>query len=244
MSVILSNQSHIVIDDKHHVDKDAVLATLNMKSICGQALHRRIMLTSGSSEHRILELKKNIQMDDGHTTPFITQLEMRSNVDFLEHDDDDAPDTPFYRTMTYASGRAFAVSMLDSLMSCVSSAQPQCCSGSGMGRGGGRGNGMGRGGGRGSGMGRGGGSGSGMGRGGGRGSGMGRGGGSGSGMGRGGGRGSGMGRGGGRGSGMGRGGGRGSGMGRGGDRGSGMGRGGGRGSGMGMGGGRGSGSMP
>ena len=55
MSVILSNQTHIVIDDKHHIDKEAVLATLNIKAMCGQALHRRLMLTSGkfTSEHRV-----------------------------------------------------------------------------------------------------------------------------------------------------------------------------------------------
>lgn len=43
-----------------------------------------------------------------------------SNVQFLDQDDDDDPDTELYLTQPFACGTAFAVSVLDSLMSAVS----------------------------------------------------------------------------------------------------------------------------
>lgn len=42
-----------------------------------------------------------------------------SNVQFLDQDDDDDPDTELYLTQPFACGTAFAVSVLDSLMSAV-----------------------------------------------------------------------------------------------------------------------------
>ena len=44
-----------------------------------------------------------------------------SNVQFLDQDDDDDPDTELYLTQPFACGTAFAVSVLDSLMSTVNS---------------------------------------------------------------------------------------------------------------------------
>jgi len=41
-------------------------------------------------------------------------------VQFLDQDDDDDPDTELYMTQPFACGTAFAVSVLDSLMSTVS----------------------------------------------------------------------------------------------------------------------------
>lgn len=41
------------------------------------------------------------------------------NVQFLDQDDDDDPDTELYLTQPFACGTAFAVSVLDSLMSTV-----------------------------------------------------------------------------------------------------------------------------
>jgi potassium large conductance calcium-activated channel subfamily M alpha protein 1 len=43
-----------------------------------------------------------------------------ANVQFLDQDDDDDPDTELYLTQPFACGTAFAVSVLDSLMSTVS----------------------------------------------------------------------------------------------------------------------------
>lgn len=50
----------------------------------------------------------------------ILELVNDSNVQFLDQDDDDDPDTELYLTQPFACGTAFAVSVLDSLMSTVS----------------------------------------------------------------------------------------------------------------------------
>jgi ABC-type sulfate transport system substrate-binding protein len=50
---------------------------------------------------------------------FSTELVNDSNVQFLDQDDDDDPDTELYLTQPFACGTAFAVSVLDSLMSTV-----------------------------------------------------------------------------------------------------------------------------
>ncbi|XP_047741352.1 calcium-activated potassium channel slowpoke [Hyalella azteca] len=53
----------------------------------------------------------------GANVPMITELINDSNVQFLDQDDDDDPDTELYLTQPFACGTAFAVSVLDSLMS-------------------------------------------------------------------------------------------------------------------------------
>lgn len=50
---------------------------------------------------------------------FSLELVNDSNVQFLDQDDDDDPDTELYLTQPFACGTAFAVSVLDSLMSTV-----------------------------------------------------------------------------------------------------------------------------
>ena len=47
----------------------------------------------------------------------ITELVNDSNVQFLEQDDNDDPDTELYLTQPFACGTAFAVSVLDAIMS-------------------------------------------------------------------------------------------------------------------------------
>jgi hypothetical protein len=47
----------------------------------------------------------------------ITELIVDNNVGFLDPDDDDEPDTELYLTEPFACGTAFAVSVLDSMMS-------------------------------------------------------------------------------------------------------------------------------
>lgn len=49
----------------------------------------------------------------------LLELVNDSNVQFLDQDDDDDPDTELYLTQPFACGTAFAVSVLDSLMSTV-----------------------------------------------------------------------------------------------------------------------------
>ncbi|KAK7901846.1 hypothetical protein WMY93_018615 [Mugilogobius chulae] len=53
----------------------------------------------------------------GTSVLMITELVNDSNVQFLDQDDDDDPDTELYLTQPFACGTAFAVSVLDSLMS-------------------------------------------------------------------------------------------------------------------------------
>ena len=56
----------------------------------------------------------------GACIPIITELVNDSNVQFIDpDDDDDDPDTELYLTQPFACGTAFAVSVLDSLMSTV-----------------------------------------------------------------------------------------------------------------------------
>ncbi len=59
-------------------------------------------------------------MDDASTDRNVSELVNDSNVQFLDQDDDDDPDTELYLTQPFACGTAFAVSVLDSLMSTVS----------------------------------------------------------------------------------------------------------------------------
>ncbi|XP_076854591.1 calcium-activated potassium channel subunit alpha-1-like [Brachyhypopomus gauderio] len=53
----------------------------------------------------------------GTKIPMITELVNDGNVQYLEQDDDDDPDSELYLTQPFACGTAFAVSVLDSLMS-------------------------------------------------------------------------------------------------------------------------------
>ncbi|XP_076855986.1 calcium-activated potassium channel subunit alpha-1-like isoform X2 [Brachyhypopomus gauderio] len=53
----------------------------------------------------------------GTSIPMITELVNDGNVQYLDQDDDDDPDTELYLTQPFACGTAFAVSVLDSLMS-------------------------------------------------------------------------------------------------------------------------------
>ena len=56
----------------------------------------------------------------GANSHFTLFLVNDTNVQFLDQDDDDDPDTELYLTQPFACGTAFAVSVLDSLMSAVS----------------------------------------------------------------------------------------------------------------------------
>lgn len=60
---------------------------------------------------------KLIKISKFTSVPLITELVNDTNVQFLDQDDDDDPDTELYLTQPFACGTAFAVSVLDSLMS-------------------------------------------------------------------------------------------------------------------------------
>ncbi|XP_075697896.1 calcium-activated potassium channel subunit alpha-1 isoform X4 [Rhinoderma darwinii] len=90
-------------------------------------LARQQSITTGANIPIITELAKPGKMlplisfsqekTSGTQIPIITELVNDSNVQFLDQDDDDDPDTELYLTQPFACGTAFAVSVLDSLMS-------------------------------------------------------------------------------------------------------------------------------
>ncbi|XP_058262707.1 calcium-activated potassium channel subunit alpha-1-like isoform X3 [Hemibagrus wyckioides] len=90
-------------------------------------LERQTSISTGANIPIITELAKSdrllnavcVRQDKscGTNIPMITELVNDSNVQFLDQDDDDDPDTELYLTQPFACGTAFAVSVLDSLMS-------------------------------------------------------------------------------------------------------------------------------
>ncbi|KAM4636740.1 calcium-activated potassium channel subunit alpha-1 isoform 5-T5 [Discoglossus pictus] len=90
-------------------------------------LARQASITTGANIPIITELAKpgkllpmisfSQEKISGTHIPIITELVNDSNVQFLDQDDDDDPDTELYLTQPFACGTAFAVSVLDSLMS-------------------------------------------------------------------------------------------------------------------------------
>ncbi|XP_069467086.1 calcium-activated potassium channel subunit alpha-1 isoform X2 [Ambystoma mexicanum] len=90
-------------------------------------LVRQASITTGANIPIITELAKpgkllplislSQEKNCGTHIPMITELVNDSNVQFLDQDDDDDPDTELYLTQPFACGTAFAVSVLDSLMS-------------------------------------------------------------------------------------------------------------------------------
>ncbi|XP_051945493.1 calcium-activated potassium channel subunit alpha-1a isoform X4 [Xyrauchen texanus] len=85
-------------------------------------LVRQASITTGSNIPIITELAKPLvslsqEKNSGTNIQMITELVNDSNVQFLDQDDDDDPDTELYLTQPFACGTAFAISVLDSLMS-------------------------------------------------------------------------------------------------------------------------------
>ncbi|XP_061646795.1 calcium-activated potassium channel subunit alpha-1a isoform X15 [Phyllopteryx taeniolatus] len=88
---------------------------------------RQASVTTGANIPIITELDKpgkplpslslSQEKKSGTNIQMITELVNDSNVQFLDQDDDDDPDTELYLTQPFACGTAFAVSVLDSLMS-------------------------------------------------------------------------------------------------------------------------------
>ncbi|KAF9408662.1 hypothetical protein HW555_011726 [Spodoptera exigua] len=91
-------------DDPTLADKEAILASLNIKAM---TFDDTIGVLSAGRRGSVY----------GANVPMITELVNDSNVQFLDQDDDDDPDTELYLTQPFACGTAFAVSVLDSLMS-------------------------------------------------------------------------------------------------------------------------------
>ncbi|KAM8923758.1 calcium-activated potassium channel subunit alpha-1 isoform 2-T2 [Pelodytes ibericus] len=127
MCVILSaNQNNI--DDTSLQDKECILASLNIKSMLfddsigvlqanSQGFTPPGMDKSSPDNSPVHGLTRQQSITTGANIPIITELVNDSNVQFLDQDDDDDPDTELYLTQPFACGTAFAVSVLDSLMS-------------------------------------------------------------------------------------------------------------------------------
>ncbi|XP_055331625.1 calcium-activated potassium channel slo-1-like [Paramacrobiotus metropolitanus] len=92
--------------DSTMVDKNVILATLNVRS-----------MRFSRAERDAVEafLPDETPRETGYDIPLITDLMRDSNVQYLEQDDKDMPGTEFYCTAPYAGGRAFAASVLDLL---------------------------------------------------------------------------------------------------------------------------------
>uniref|UniRef100_A0A8D0CFI6 Calcium-activated potassium channel subunit alpha-1 n=1 Tax=Scleropages formosus TaxID=113540 RepID=A0A8D0CFI6_SCLFO len=127
MCVILSaNQNNI--DDASLQDKECILASLNIKSMQfddsigvlqanSQGFTPPGMDRTSPDNSPVHGLVRQTSVTTGSNIPIITELVNDSNVQFLDQDDDDDPDTELYLTQPFACGTAFAVSVLDSLMS-------------------------------------------------------------------------------------------------------------------------------
>ncbi|XP_047208314.1 calcium-activated potassium channel subunit alpha-1a isoform X14 [Girardinichthys multiradiatus] len=127
MCVILSaNQNNI--EDASLQDKECILASLNIKSMQfddsigvlqanSQGFTPPGMDRSSPDSSPLHGFVRQASVTTGSNIPIITELVNDSNVQFLDQDDDDDPDTELYLTQPFACGTAFAVSVLDSLMS-------------------------------------------------------------------------------------------------------------------------------
>jgi len=108
-------------DDPTLADKEAILASLNIKAMTFDDTIGVLNQSSTAPDTMpplgspiVLHRKGSVY---GSNVPMITELVNDSNVQFLDQDDDDDPDTELYLTQPFACGTAFAVSVLDSLMS-------------------------------------------------------------------------------------------------------------------------------
>ncbi|KAL4711704.1 hypothetical protein ACJJTC_003471, partial [Scirpophaga incertulas] len=114
-------------DDPTLADKEAILASLNIKAMtfddtigvlsAGAAAGGAAAPPPAPAPAPAPVLLQRRGSVYGANVPMITELVNDSNVQFLDQDDDDDPDTELYLTQPFACGTAFAVSVLDSLMS-------------------------------------------------------------------------------------------------------------------------------
>merc|ERR1719211_603693 len=111
-------------EDPTLADKEAILSSLNIKAMKFGDLNNSASVETSSEPSDLLNnigdnsgKPKVVSVVYGSAVPMITMLGNDSNVQFLDQDDDDDPDTELYLTQPFACGTAFAVSVLDSLMS-------------------------------------------------------------------------------------------------------------------------------
>ncbi|KRY19361.1 Calcium-activated potassium channel slo-1 [Trichinella patagoniensis] len=117
MCVILSARIPNPTEDPTLADKEAILASLNIKAMQFEDSPLLYPLPEGISPLSTPVKMSKILVKFGTQVPMITELVNDSNVQFLDQDDEDDPDTELYLTQPFACGTAFAISVLDSLMS-------------------------------------------------------------------------------------------------------------------------------
>lgn len=103
-------------EDPTLADKEAILASLNIKAMTFD----EIITVVHNNPTGVASLPQHVQRRGsvyGINVPLITELVNDTNVQFLDQDDEDDPNTELYLTQPFACGTAFAVSVLDSLMS-------------------------------------------------------------------------------------------------------------------------------
>ena len=126
-------------EDTTLADKEAILASLNIKAMQFDDTLGFFPMRGGNGDRSPLGSPISMQKKGarfGTNVPMITELGKKkkvvkkkmfsvndSNVQFLDQDDDDDPDTELYLTQPFACGTAFAISVLDSLMSTVESSR-------------------------------------------------------------------------------------------------------------------------
>lgn len=123
MCIILSARNSC-FDDANLVDKEAILCSLNIKAMTFDDLHEAVKsfhrnsLAVPARQVTFERAKKPVEtIKSGSSIPMLTELGNDANVQFLDQDDEDDPNTELYMTQPFACGTAFAVSVLDSLMS-------------------------------------------------------------------------------------------------------------------------------
>ncbi|CAF4303719.1 unnamed protein product, partial [Adineta steineri] len=104
--------------DTYLVDKSSVLCTLNIRQI--------EMKSAGFVSVMNLTGQSTLDMHTNQTTALLknkirtlTTLTIDSNVQYVEQGDTDEVDLEFYLTTPFASGAAFADSVLDCILSCA-----------------------------------------------------------------------------------------------------------------------------
>uniref|UniRef100_A0A0N5ABA1 BK channel n=1 Tax=Syphacia muris TaxID=451379 RepID=A0A0N5ABA1_9BILA len=120
MCVIVSARIPNPNEDPTLADKEAILASLNIKAMQFDDTLGFYPLKQSKGSISPLGSPLSLQKKGarfGTNVPMITELVNDSNVQFLDQDDDDDPDTELYLTQPFACGTAFAISVLDSLMS-------------------------------------------------------------------------------------------------------------------------------
>uniref|UniRef100_A0A4W4HR14 BK channel n=1 Tax=Electrophorus electricus TaxID=8005 RepID=A0A4W4HR14_ELEEL len=133
MCVILSANQNTG-DDTSMQDKESILGSLNIQSMRFEDTIGLLQANShgfvplgmdrssfeNSSVHGLMRqsvtMGSNILTELGTILPVVSIVN-DGNVQYLDQDDDDDPDTELYLTQPFACGAAFAVSVLDSLMS-------------------------------------------------------------------------------------------------------------------------------